>query len=176
MYFIYIYIWFHKPTLSLLPLPHSCIPSGSPRSRFFCRFQLVLPRTFSLFFSPSTKFFAYPFSLFGRIWRRGGWLWGSFFNPTNEGSQRKSKFRFSHASLDKVSRREEFFFKKCCCINFTQYNKMNVNLILRIVGTSHKEILTHIWKGSRTRRWSPDSLRVPNGESSDISFAPPLCW
>lgn len=67
-FFIFLYLVRQTTSVSLLPLPRSCIPSGSPRSRFFCRFQLKLPRTFS-FFSASTNFFAYPFSLFGPIRR-----------------------------------------------------------------------------------------------------------
>lgn len=74
----FIYLLFYIFFLSLLPLPHSCIPSGSPRSRFFCRFQLKLPRTFS-FFSASTNFFAYPFSLFGPIRRLEVGFGSSFF-------------------------------------------------------------------------------------------------
>lgn len=86
LFIYFFYIWSDKLPLSLLPLPHSCIPSGSPRSRFFCRFQLQLPRTFSFFYA-STNFFAYSFSLFGPIRRLEVGFGSTFFARQMKGPE-----------------------------------------------------------------------------------------
>lgn len=127
-FFFYFFIYLVRQTtsLSLLPLPHSCIPSSSPRSRFFCRFQLKLPRTFSFFLCLNQFLCLSLLSLWSHQ-TTGGGVWEYFFCSTNERPGRKSKFKFSHVSLDNVFRLDQLgFFKQQGSTNLTQHTRKSV--------------------------------------------------